>query len=72
MTKRLVEIDDGLLQQAREALGTETIRDTVETALEQAVKSDHRHTRVTDATLQRFAAATGDLGDEEVMNAAWR
>jgi hypothetical protein len=29
LTKRLIEIEDDLLQQAREALGTETIKDTV-------------------------------------------
>ncbi|HCO02055.1 MAG TPA: antitoxin [Actinobacteria bacterium] len=33
MTKRLIEIEDELLQQARRALGTKTIKDTVSTAL---------------------------------------
>lgn len=33
MTKRLVEIDDDLLERARGAAGTRTIKDTVHTAL---------------------------------------
>ncbi|MBA3373604.1 MAG: type II toxin-antitoxin system VapB family antitoxin, partial [Euzebyaceae bacterium] len=33
MAKRLVEIDDDLLEQARQALGTSTIKETVNTAL---------------------------------------
>ena len=37
MTKRLVEIDDDLLAQARAAAGTETIKATVEAALQRLV-----------------------------------
>lgn len=37
MTKRLVEIDDDLLARARAAAGTETIKATVETALQRLV-----------------------------------
>ena len=37
MTKRLVEIDDDLLAQARAAAGTSTIKATVETALQRLV-----------------------------------
>ena len=40
MTKRLVEIDDGLLAQARAAAGTKTIKATVETALRGLVDRD--------------------------------
>jgi Arc/MetJ family transcription regulator len=72
MTKRLIEIEDGLLEQARQALGTQTIKDTVTTALRQVVDSTERHTRLDDAALERFAAATADLGDDDVMAAAWR
>lgn len=36
MTKRLVEIDDDLLDDARAQLGTATIKDTVNQALRQA------------------------------------
>jgi len=37
MTKRLVEIDDDLLERARAAAGAETIKATVETALQRLV-----------------------------------
>lgn len=37
MTKRLVEIDDALLEQARAATGSSTIRATVEVALRRVV-----------------------------------
>ena len=40
MTKRLVEIDDELLDRARAAAGTETIKATVDTALRRLV--DHQ------------------------------
>ena len=72
MTKRLIEIEDDLLRQARDALGTQTIKDTVTTALRHAVHASQRRTRLDDATLQRFAAAAEDLADDEVMAAAWR
>jgi len=37
MTKRLVEIDDGLLDRARCVAGTRTIKETVQTALQRLV-----------------------------------
>ncbi len=37
MTKRLVEIDDDLLERARSIAGTETIKETVSTALRRLV-----------------------------------
>lgn len=40
MTKRLVEIDDGLLTRARAAAGTNTIKATVECALQSLVDTD--------------------------------
>lgn len=40
MTKRLVEIDDGLLARARAVAGTDTIKATVETALQSLVDRD--------------------------------
>jgi Arc/MetJ family transcription regulator len=72
LTKRLIEIEDDLLQQARDALGTETIKDTVAIALRHAIHSSKRRTRLDDTTLQRFAAASEDLADDDVMAAAWR
>lgn len=47
MSKRLVEIDDALLEDARRATGATTIRATVETALRRIVEDDTtlRHIR---------------------------
>jgi Arc/MetJ family transcription regulator len=72
VTKRLIEIEDRLLDEARQALGTGTIKETVAIALEQAVRSRERRTRLSDTALERFADAAKDLGDDEVMAAAWR
>ena len=72
MTKRLIDIEDSLLEQARTALRTNTIKETVITALQQAVQSSRRREDVDEAALQCFAAAATDLGNPEVMAAAWR
>ena len=47
MTKRLVDIDDGLLERAKSIAGTDTIKDTVNTALEHLVDEETvlRHIR---------------------------
>ena len=71
MTKRLVDIQDELLDEAREVLGTSTIKDTVTTALEHAVRNGRRRARVDDKAMRRFAEAAHDLSDDEVMRAAW-
>ena len=70
MTKRLVDIDDEVLEQARRALGTRTLKDTVNRSLEQAA-SDAYHGVITTEDLAAFAAAARDLGDPEVMARAW-
>jgi Arc/MetJ family transcription regulator len=72
MTKRLIDIEDSLLEEARTALHTNTIKETVTTALQQAVQSSRRQANVDEVGLQHFAAAAADLGDPEVMSAAWR
>lgn len=69
VTKRLVDIDDDLLEAARRSLGTKGIKDTVHAAL----------TSVSDAEVDRdheireaFAVlAWMDLGDAD-REAAWR
>ncbi|MCA1727316.1 MAG: type II toxin-antitoxin system VapB family antitoxin [Actinobacteria bacterium] len=72
MTKRLVEIRDELLADARHALGTTTIKDTVTVALERAVKQAALRRQLTDASLKRFGSSTSDLLDPEVMARAWQ
>jgi Arc/MetJ family transcription regulator len=70
MAKRLVDIDEDVLAQARLALGTSTLKDTVNTALEEAVKAAQRRA-LTREDLRRFAEAARDLGDPDVMARAW-
>ena len=68
MTKRVLEIDDAALQAARDALGTSTIKETVNTALRvaSALAVRRRH-------LDRFRDdGLPDLRDDDVMGAAWR
>jgi Arc/MetJ family transcription regulator len=64
MAKHLVDIDEDALSAAQAELGTTTIKETVNRALEQATSSRHR--RVTSA-LDVLAAA--DLTDR---SEAWR
>jgi Arc/MetJ family transcription regulator len=70
MTKRLVEIDDEVLEDARRSLGTLTIKDTVNTALAESVKAARRRA-ITKEDLQRVGELLQDLGDPEVMARAW-
>ncbi len=72
MTKRLIEIDDRLLESAQVVLGTQTYKDTVSEALERVVAERSRARDDVSAVLKSFARATTDLSDPEVMDAAWR
>lgn len=68
MTKRLVDIDDTLLEEAREALGTATMKATVNGALRRISDEEllRRHAlRLT--TLEGM-----DLANPEIMKGAWR
>lgn len=68
MGKRLVDIDDELLGQARKILGAATMKDTVNRSLEEVIRADRRRRHA-----QRLAGMEGlDLDDEEVMDGAWR
>ncbi|MGC1513771.1 MAG: type II toxin-antitoxin system VapB family antitoxin [Acidimicrobiales bacterium] len=68
MTKRLVEIDDDLLTQARELSGATTMKDAVNTALRSLIDTELRRRH-----LRRLETGEGtDLGDDEVMQGAWR
>lgn len=66
--KRLVDIDDEALAAARAALGTQTIKDTVNQALALAADSSSRVANLA-AALDRLAQV--DLSDED-RAAAWR
>jgi Arc/MetJ family transcription regulator len=68
MTRRRLDVDDKLLEQAREVLGTRTRKDTVNAALDETVRRHlwRRH-------IERLKTMEGlDLHDPEVMKRAWR
>ena len=68
MTKRLVDIDDDLLEEAKKVLGSRTIKETVNTALDEVIKLELRRRHV-----DRLVKMEGlDLDDPEVMKGAWR
>jgi Arc/MetJ family transcription regulator len=70
MTKRLVDIDDEILEEARRALGTTTLKETVNQSLRSIVET-HRRQRITKQDIQRFVNATEDLRNPEIMAKAW-
>ena len=68
MTKRLVDIDDELLDQVRQLTGATTMKDAVHKALRQVVEAELRRRH-----LRRLEAWEGtDLADPDVMQGAWR
>jgi len=68
MVKRLVDIDDDALERARRVLGTGTMKDTVNRALQEVIDLDRRR-----RFLNRVVVSEGiDLGDDGTMDRAWR
>ena len=70
MTKRLVDIDDEVLEKARLALGTTTLKDTVNESLRAAVQASRRRA-LTPEDIAAFVEATEDLRNPEIMAKAW-
>jgi len=68
VTKRLIDIDDDLLDGAARELGTSGVSDTVRTALRQAATAAARARQV--AWLADGGMA--DLADSEQRAAVWR
>ncbi|CAN5758606.1 MAG: type II toxin-antitoxin system VapB family antitoxin [Actinomycetota bacterium] len=67
MTRTLIDIDDDALAGAARELGTKTKVETVNRAL-----ADIAGRRDRLAALEHLRTSTDDLGDTEVMGAAWR
>ncbi|MGH3503571.1 MAG: type II toxin-antitoxin system VapB family antitoxin [Nocardioidaceae bacterium] len=68
MSKTLIDVDDELLTDAAQALGTATKKDTVNRALGEAVALARRRQH-----LRRLVeGGLPDLDDPEVMAQAWR
>lgn len=68
MKKTSVVIDDSLLEQVQDLLGTRSIRDTIDTALREIVRNEARRQEV--AALSEMDGL--DLANEEIMAGAWR
>jgi Arc/MetJ family transcription regulator len=66
--KTSIAIDEQLLEAARKALETKTVRETVEKALLEVVRARARRLEV--AALTRMDGT--DLADPKVMKGAWR
>jgi len=68
MTKRLIELDDELLESARRELGTSGIAETVRSALQFAANRSARLRQV------EWLASGGmaEMADPEVRKDAWR
>ena len=67
MTKRLVDIDDTLLARARELLGADTMKETVNRALSEVIDLERRR-----LLIDRMTTGDGINLDEETMRDAWR
>lgn len=68
MTKRLIEIDDDLLESAKQELGTSGIADTVRSALQLAAARSARMRQIEWLT----SGGMAELADKEVRRKAWR
>ncbi len=68
MTRTVVNLDDGLLQEASEILGTKTKVATLNAALQEIIDRERRR------ELLDWIAGGGlpDLEDEELRERAWR
>jgi len=68
MTKRLIDIEDELLAEAQRRIGTSTMKETVNDALQHVVDFDLRLSHIC-----RLITMEGiDLADDDIMREAWR
>jgi Arc/MetJ family transcription regulator len=67
MTKRLVDIDDALLNEAMALPGARTMKETVKRSLEAVVLAARRRHAVRLQTMQGL-----DLAKPTIMSGAWR
>ncbi|MDH3731783.1 MAG: type II toxin-antitoxin system VapB family antitoxin [Acidimicrobiia bacterium] len=68
MSKRLVDIDDALLDEATQILGASTMKEAVNRSLEEVVLAARRRRHADRLSGLRDL----DLADPEVMAGAWR
>jgi Arc/MetJ family transcription regulator len=68
VSKRLVDIDDDLLQEATVVLGASTMKEAVNRSLEEVVLAARRRRHADRLEAMRDL----DLADPKVMSGAWR
>ena len=68
MSKRLVDIDDVLLERAARVLGAATMKEAVNRSLASVIDTDRRRRHV--ARLREMTSL--DLDNPDVMSGAWR
>ena len=69
MTKTLIDVDDALLEAARDVLGTSTKKDTVNTALREVVAARAR----SEAALRLIEwGQRNEPWDDSIRDRAWR
>jgi len=69
MTKTLVDIDDALLEAAREVLGTSTKKDTVNAALREVLAAQERRRASVELIMW---GQRNEPWDDSVRDRAWR
>ena len=69
MTKTLVDIDDNLLEAAREVLGTSTKKDTVNAALREVLAAQERRRASVELIMW---GQRNEPWDDSVRDRAWR
>lgn len=68
MRKTSVDVDDLLLEQVRDVLGTSSIKETIDGALREVMRAEARRREI-----RALAVMEGlDLADEQVMAKSWR
>jgi Arc/MetJ family transcription regulator len=68
MSKTMIDLDDGLLAEAAEILGTTTKKDTVNRALAELIRSRRREELINWLVSDPLP----DLRDPQIMGQAWR
>ena len=68
MRKTSVAIDDSLIKQVRSVLGTGSIKETIDRALREVLRSEARHQEI-----KALSEMDGlELSNEKIMAKAWR
>jgi Arc/MetJ family transcription regulator len=67
MTKRLIDVDDNKLEAVKTLLGTNTLKATVNTALDEVLALDQRR----QALLSEHGIDVSELADSDARRAAW-